>query len=84
MKPIMKCGHAANAVDKNGNPCCAICVGFTPNAFIVDDRTPDLTGRKAKCFYCGKERESSIELPFFEYKPDKEYDKFYCGCGGWD
>ena len=32
----------------------------------------------------GKERESSIELPFFEYKPDKEYDKFYCGCGGWD
>ena len=22
MKPLMKCGHAANAVDKNGNPCC--------------------------------------------------------------
>ena len=24
MKYMMKCGHAANAVDKNGNPCCAI------------------------------------------------------------
>lgn len=84
MKPMMKCGHAANAVDKDGNPCCAICAGFTPNAFIVDDSAPDLTGRKAKCCYCGKERESSPELPFFEYKPDKEYDKFYCGCWGWD
>ena len=46
MKPMMKCGHAANAVDKDGNPCCAICAGFTPNAFIVDDSAPDLTGRR--------------------------------------
>ena len=84
MKPLMKCGHAANAVDKNGNPCCAICAGFTPNAFIVDDSAPDLTGRKARCMFCGAERDSSPELPFFEHKHDKEYDIFYCGCWGWD
>jgi hypothetical protein len=23
-------------------------------------------------------------LPFFEYKPEREFDNFYCGCHSWD
>lgn len=69
MKPMMKCGHAA---------------GDTPNAFIVEDKEIDLTGRKARCSYCGSLRDSSPNLPFFEYKPDREFDRFYDGCKGWD
>jgi len=33
---------------------------------------------------CLVEEPSDTNLPFFEYKPDKEYDVFYCGCHGWD
>lgn len=33
---------------------------------------------------CRCERPSSIDLPFFEWKPDEEFDLFYCGCHGWD
>ena len=80
---MMKCGHAANAVDKDGNPCCAICAGYTPDAFIAADTMPDLTGRKARCS-CGKIVESNVNLPFFEYRPNAEYDSYYCGCWGWD
>lgn len=27
---------------------------------------------------------SSLELPFFEHRPDDPHDKFFCGCAGWD
>ncbi len=27
---------------------------------------------------------SDQDLPFFEYRPDEEYDMFFCGCWGWD
>lgn len=84
MKPMMKCGHAANAVDKDGNPCCAICAGYTPDAFIVEDKEIDLTGRKARCLDCGSLKDSSPDLPFFEYRPDRKFDGYYCGCKGWD
>lgn len=84
MKPMMKCGHAANAVDKDGNPCCAICAGSTPDAFVVEDKEIDLTGRKARCLYCGSLKDSSPDLPFFEYRPDRKFDGFYDGCKGWD
>uniref|UniRef100_A0A6M3IUC1 Uncharacterized protein n=1 Tax=viral metagenome TaxID=1070528 RepID=A0A6M3IUC1_9ZZZZ len=33
---------------------------------------------------CLCEQSSSDKLPFFEHKPNNEYDKFYCGCWGWD
>lgn len=82
--PLMKCGHTANAVS-NGKPCCAICFGIDEGATEIADTVPDLTGRKAKCFYgCGKIADSSYSLPFFEYKPNSEYDSYYCGCEGWD
>lgn len=76
-KPMMKCGHAANAT-VNGKPACAIC--------MCEEiaKTPDLTGRFAKCPFCGHETESNINLPFFEYRPNDEYDRYYDGCFGWD
>jgi hypothetical protein len=27
---------------------------------------------------------SSIDLPFFEHKPNEPHDVYYCGCFGWD
>lgn len=27
---------------------------------------------------------SSPDLPFFEHKPDRDTDRYYCGCFGWD
>lgn len=52
--PMMKCGHAANATNqKTGKPSCAICAGLRPEANIIDDDPPDLTGRTARCNYYG-------------------------------
>lgn len=69
-KPMMKCGHAANAVrvllDGTTIPSCAICAP-SASASIVDDAPPDLTGRTAKCT-CGASAPSSPALAFFEYR----------------
>ena len=82
--PMMECGHAANAEDSKGNPCCAVCVGIHPGAEKVAKNPPDLTGRMAKCTYCSATVPSSPKLPFFEYCPQIERDSYYCGCRGWD
>ncbi len=87
--PMMKCGHAANAQDDKGNPSCVICVGIHPGARIVDDNPPDLAGRIARCAYwqhggCRSESPSAATLAFFEHLPNEPYDRFYCGCRGWD
>lgn len=69
--PLMKCGHTAMAINnKTKKPCCVICHG-DPRAEIIDD-LPNLTQRLAKCG-CGNTRESSVELPFFEYKGRNSY-----------
>lgn len=80
-KPLMKCGHAANATTE-GKPCCAICIGIDAGAEEIAE-TPNLEGRKSKCG-CGKVISSNMNLPFFEYCSDKEYDHYYCGHGGWN
>ena len=80
--PMMKCGHAANA-ECDGKPCCVICIGLNPGAEIVDDM-PDLSTRKAKCGYCGREAQSSTSLAFFSHRPGQPCDSYYCGCFGWD
>lgn len=80
---LMKCGHTANAEYDNGKPCCLIC-SPKREAYEVVDKKPDLTGRKAKCTDCGEIVDSNWNLPFFEYCPDKEFDRFYSGCWGWD
>ena len=33
---------------------------------------------------CKKVVDSSLDLPFFEYRPDYEYDDHYGGCRGWN
>ena len=75
---LMKCGHTANAIC-NGKPSCVVC-----GCIEIDTQKLNLKNRKAQCSYCGKIVESDMSLPFFEYKPDKEFDEYYCGCGGWD
>ena len=50
----------------------------------IENMTEGLEGRKARCAWCNKKTDSCWDLPFFEYKPNKEYDEYYCGCGGWD
>lgn len=40
--------------------------------------------RLARCQDCGKIVATDPNLPFFEAKPDKDYDTYYCGCYGWD
>ena len=60
--PMMKCGHAANATNTaTGKPSCAICAGLTPDALIVDDAPPDLTGRAARCWHYGQRAPGKCE-----------------------
>lgn len=79
MEILMKCGHVAMAQDIKGNPYCIIC-----DCKEVAEELPSLEGRMATCSYCGHERKSSYDLPFFEYRNDKKTDEYYCGCKGWD
>ncbi len=86
--PLMKCGHTAQGTDKAGKPACIICLFIHPGAREVEDNVPDITGRKARCSYyrgkCKSEVDSSFKLAFFEHRPNKEFDLYYCGCFGWD
>ena len=51
---LMKCGHSANSEkvlkDNTRIPACAIC-----GCSEIAENKPDLTGRKARCAYYGKE-----------------------------
>ena len=83
---LMGCGHAANAVTADGAPACAICAGIHPGASTVAD-APDLTGRVARCSYyssCRREVPSRTTLAFFGHRKAQPYDRYYCGCWGWD
>jgi len=88
IKPMMACGHRANAhgskvvdgVRVEFPHACVIC-----DCFTIADSPPDLTGRKARCSYCKKERDSTDKwLAFFGHRPNELYDEYYCGCRGWD
>lgn len=85
-KYLMKCGHIAQAKTNLGEPCCVLCVN-DKNAFVIEkevDSKEEIEGRRAKCSYCGHLTKSSYNLPFFEHRPEREFDSFYCGCGGGD
>lgn len=44
-----------------------------------------LAGRKAKCWQCGGSVvDSSYALCGLEHRPDAEFDRYYCGCRGWN
>lgn len=79
--PLMKCGHVAQGLCK-GEPVCINC--DTPDARIVAEYLPDLTGRRAKCRECSNTTVSSIRLAFFKYRKDSDQDSYYCGCHGWN
>lgn len=83
-KYLMKCGHVAQAVRpaENNKPVCIICSG--PEREEIETNLPKLEGREAKCNCCNKTVKSSLGLPFFEYREEKERDYYYCGCMGWD
>ena len=83
-RPMMKCGHAANAVRSDGSPGCVICIGFHPGADVIDDEAPSLEGRRAICSDCSKTVPSGTHLAFFEHRPLLPTDDYYCGCHGWD
>lgn len=82
-KPMMTCGHTANAytLDANGKkiPVCVIC-----DCVTIADNTPSLEGRLAECDDCGHKVPSDSNLPFFKYRPNQETDSYYDGCYGWD
>ena len=97
MATMMKCGHAANStttIEGEKRPACAICAGISGGAnLIVDEVGPDLSKRQARCGYATSSRCEGTIIPseqardkqaFFEYRPDREFDSFYCGCFGWN
>jgi len=82
---MMKCGHAANSLltksDGSKVPACVICAGIHPGYDQVVEEKPDLTERIARC-YCGKEKPSNWNLPFFEYcGPGSRSATETCVCG---
>lgn len=82
MNYLMKCGHIANAFTHDDKPACAICLCTD---VVRECRGKDgLDGREMVCPYCMKKEPSSWGAPFFEYRPNKDTDSFYCGCRGWD
>ena len=52
----------------------------------------DLTGRMAKCTYhTGRDKATKHDpvpshwgLAFFQAKPEDAFDRYYCGCWGWN
>jgi hypothetical protein len=78
MKPMMKCGHTANAIkmQKDGPsiPACAIC-----SCYEIAEEVPNLEGREAKCGCCGHKKPSDFNLAFFEYKGEgSKFAKTIC------
>ena len=80
-KPMMACGHRANATS-NGEDCCVICAGISPG-YKTPVEEPNLSNRQCKCAQCGKVVPSLDAVAFFEYRPTKKYDDHYDGCRGW-
>lgn len=98
MSKILRCGHAANATDGSGRPSCAICccsdvAEHQPTltgrrarcrhfGHVCSGRgtPPEQRGRP-----CVSERPSDPGLlAFFEHRPGEPFDRYYCGCWGWD
>lgn len=71
-KPMMQCGHVANATRGDSFPVCAICIGIDPRGALVVAQLPDLTGRIARCG-CGATSPSSRKLPFFLFRGEGSY-----------
>ena len=60
----------------------ARCAYYGKNVIRPFHGSCDYGGQRGTFCYC--EKPSSAKLPFFEHVPSKEFDRFYCGCMGWD
>lgn len=79
-KALLKCGCVSSAYTSDGEPFCIV-----HDCFDVAEYNLELIKKRtAKCEYCKKKVESNLDLPFFEYKPEYDFDSYYCGCRGWD
>lgn len=80
---MMKCGCAANGKCGDKDICVAH-YSLTPDG-AIEVPAPDLSKRHAVCCY-GQHGKifSSVDLAFFEYRPNENFDRYYCGCYGWD
>ena len=83
------CSGSPYTMDAYGPPDATVCTRCAHETYM---RSHDLTGRQAQCSYSRK-RDGSMHagtvqsdwgLAFFEYRGDKDYDAYYCGCWGWD
>lgn len=79
---MMKCGCDNAGAYTNGEKENPICI--THNERELMNITIDLKGRLAKCSYGCKPVQSNVNLDFFKYQPEKEFDQYFCGCCGWD
>ena len=89
---LMECGHVAQGMRGwKKSPVCLVCMCDAVAREVTG--TDGLLGREAVCSYfgsrtrsgiCQGKTESSWDLAFFEYRPDEKFDRFYCGCWGWD
>lgn len=78
-KPLMKCGHAANAKTDDGEWICALCVGDSrATEKLPPEWMPDLDGREAVCLVCGENQPSSLDLRLYQYRPHANRDTFVC------
>lgn len=83
-RPMMMCGHRANATNgSDGRPCCVICAP-SQESMTVDPNEPDLSNRQCICVDCKKVVPSTKAIAFFEHRPKEKYDTHYDGCYGWD
>jgi len=76
---LMKCGCIAQGKTSNDKSIC-----ITHMEKIPMEDPPDLSERVARCEQKCKSVQSSPDLPFFVYQPDREFDTYYCGCRGWN
>ncbi len=76
---LMKCGHAAQATDSDGNPACVICAVLDPNARVVDENPPDLNGRVARCAYFDRPIRNNACPVCRDAKPDR-FGQTRCAC----
>lgn len=86
---LMTCGHISQGLwhkeDGTDVPVCVICGCAEIEKECTG--TDGLEGRQATCSSHKNGHavpvQSKWELPFFRYRPDREYDDYYCGCWGW-
>lgn len=81
---LMQCGCAAQGtVTRPGHDAVVGCL--VHDCYDVAEQAPDLAGRIARCSYgAHADRPSSASLAFFEHRPGHPFDRYYCGCFGWD